>query len=174
MVAHLSWAIWANRSQSLIWFERNEQMSKWANERWANEQIPSPVPEVCCEIWHSLNSVCRCLVSFVDLECDNLGYCFYLHLVFLAMAILLNCTLNIRWKHYQTNRKSGKCIKKLYTYNQEPDGCTMNCRLKVYTANSTLREDKYWECGTAIPPPTDQYFFYNAVFDNNIFKTFFS
>ena len=26
-VAHLSWAIWANRSQSLIWFERNEQMS---------------------------------------------------------------------------------------------------------------------------------------------------
>ena len=33
-VAHLSWASWANPSQSLIWFERNE--------RWAKEQIPSP------------------------------------------------------------------------------------------------------------------------------------
>ena len=30
-VAYLSWAIWANCSQSLIWFER-----------WANERIPSP------------------------------------------------------------------------------------------------------------------------------------
>ena len=30
-VAHLSWAIWANCSQSLIWFER-----------WANEWIPTP------------------------------------------------------------------------------------------------------------------------------------
>ena len=28
-VAHLSWAICANRSQSLIWFEQNEQMSKF-------------------------------------------------------------------------------------------------------------------------------------------------
>ena len=35
--AHLFWAIWANCSQSLIWFEQNEQMSKRANE-----QIPSP------------------------------------------------------------------------------------------------------------------------------------
>ena len=26
-VAHLSWAIWANRSQSLIWFEQSEWMS---------------------------------------------------------------------------------------------------------------------------------------------------
>ena len=33
-VAHLSWAIWANHSQSLIWFEQNEQMS--------DERIPSP------------------------------------------------------------------------------------------------------------------------------------
>ena len=56
-VAHLSWAIWANRSQLLIWFERmsdeqmsewanerwaKEWMSEWANERWANERIPSP------------------------------------------------------------------------------------------------------------------------------------
>ena len=32
-VAHLSWAIWANHSQLLIWFEQNERMSKWANER---------------------------------------------------------------------------------------------------------------------------------------------
>ena len=30
-VAHLSWVIWGNRSQSLIW-----------SERWANEQIPNP------------------------------------------------------------------------------------------------------------------------------------
>ena len=27
MVAHLSWVIWANHTQSLIWFERNERMS---------------------------------------------------------------------------------------------------------------------------------------------------
>ena len=44
MVAHLSWATWANRSQSLICFERSEQiahshsfdlseMSKWANSQ---------------------------------------------------------------------------------------------------------------------------------------------
>ena len=26
-VAHLSWAIWSNRSQSLIWLEQSEQMS---------------------------------------------------------------------------------------------------------------------------------------------------
>ena len=32
-VAHLSWAIWANPSQSLIWFERNEQMcDEWMCE----------------------------------------------------------------------------------------------------------------------------------------------
>ena len=30
-VAHLSWAIWANHSQSLIWFEQSEQMSKFPN-----------------------------------------------------------------------------------------------------------------------------------------------
>ena len=60
-VAHLSWATWGIRSQSLIcldWSERiaqscfliwakwaklaNERMSEWANERWANERIPSP------------------------------------------------------------------------------------------------------------------------------------
>ena len=29
MVAHLSWAIWANRSQLLIWFEQNERMSEF-------------------------------------------------------------------------------------------------------------------------------------------------
>ena len=44
-VAHFSWAIWANRSQSLIWFEQNEQMSKWANERWATSQ-PLPADTV--------------------------------------------------------------------------------------------------------------------------------
>ena len=33
-VAHLSWAIWANHSHSLIWFERNERMS--------DERTPSP------------------------------------------------------------------------------------------------------------------------------------
>ena len=32
-VAHLSWAIWANRSQLLIWFERSEWMSEWANSQ---------------------------------------------------------------------------------------------------------------------------------------------
>ena len=35
-VAHLSWAIWANRSQSLIWSEQSELMSEWANmSEWA-------------------------------------------------------------------------------------------------------------------------------------------
>ena len=33
-VAHWSWAIWANRSQSLIW-------SEWS-EQWVNERIPNP------------------------------------------------------------------------------------------------------------------------------------
>ena len=32
-VAHLSWAIWANRTQLLIWSEGSEQMSKWANSQ---------------------------------------------------------------------------------------------------------------------------------------------
>ena len=52
-VAHLSWATWGIRSQSLICLERSEriahsrsfdlsEMSEWANERWANERIPSP------------------------------------------------------------------------------------------------------------------------------------
>ena len=71
-VAHLSWATWAIRSLSLFWYEwperfahshsfflsdlsksltvahliwaiwANEQMSKWANEQWANERIPGP------------------------------------------------------------------------------------------------------------------------------------
>ena len=36
MVAHMSWAIWANRSQSLIWFERNE-----LNERMSDERFPA-------------------------------------------------------------------------------------------------------------------------------------
>ena len=54
MVAHFWWATWAIRSRSLICLERFErithscsfylsEMSKWANERWANERIPSPV-----------------------------------------------------------------------------------------------------------------------------------
>ena len=35
-VAHLSWAIWANRSQSLIWSEQSELMSEWVNmSEWA-------------------------------------------------------------------------------------------------------------------------------------------
>ena len=37
-VAHLSWEIWSNWSQSLIWFEQSEQMSKWAMSEWANFQ----------------------------------------------------------------------------------------------------------------------------------------
>ena len=36
-VAHLSWVICANRSQLLSSFDLSE-MSKWANERWANSQ----------------------------------------------------------------------------------------------------------------------------------------
>ena len=43
-VAHLSWAIWANHSQSLIWFEQSERMSEWANE-----QIPKPAKNEWCE-----------------------------------------------------------------------------------------------------------------------------
>ena len=53
MVTHLSWATWAIGSQSIICLERSgriahscsfdlSKMSKWANEQWANEQIPSP------------------------------------------------------------------------------------------------------------------------------------
>ena len=38
-VANLSWAIWANCSQSSFDLSK---MSKWANEQWANERIPSP------------------------------------------------------------------------------------------------------------------------------------
>ena len=60
MVAHLSWAPWANRSRSLICLERFTHSrsfilsdlsksltvayfiwAKWANEQWANERIPS-------------------------------------------------------------------------------------------------------------------------------------
>ena len=37
-VTHLSWAIWANHSQSLIWSERSEQMGEWAMSKWANSQ----------------------------------------------------------------------------------------------------------------------------------------
>ena len=37
-VAPLSWAIWANHSQSLIWFEQSEQMSELAMSKWANFQ----------------------------------------------------------------------------------------------------------------------------------------
>ena len=42
-VAHLSWAIWANRSQLLIWSERSEGMSRWANKR-----IPNPDLNLLC------------------------------------------------------------------------------------------------------------------------------
>ena len=53
MVAHFLWVTWGIRSGSLICLERSEriahsrsfdlrEMSKWANEQWANEQIPSP------------------------------------------------------------------------------------------------------------------------------------
>ena len=52
-IAHLSWATWGIRSRSLICLERSERiahsrsfdlskMSEWANERWANDRIPSP------------------------------------------------------------------------------------------------------------------------------------
>ena len=34
-VAHLSWGIWANRLQLLIWFKRND---KWVISKWANSQ----------------------------------------------------------------------------------------------------------------------------------------
>ena len=34
--SHLSWVIWGNRSQSLIWFEWNEQKSKWVNSQPGN------------------------------------------------------------------------------------------------------------------------------------------
>ena len=60
-VAHLSWAIWANRSQSLIWFERNEQMSKWANERMSDERMSKfPALPFC----HTLPKCNTCWVLF--------------------------------------------------------------------------------------------------------------
>ena len=39
-VSHLSWVIWANRSQLLNWFEQNERMSKWANSQPWNTVNP--------------------------------------------------------------------------------------------------------------------------------------
>ena len=44
--AYMSWAIWANHSQSLIWFERSERMS--------DERIPSPAPNQQRQPWPSL------------------------------------------------------------------------------------------------------------------------
>ena len=49
-VAHLSWVIWANCSQSLIWFERNGQMSKWEMSEWANSQPCFFVTPLCTGI----------------------------------------------------------------------------------------------------------------------------
>ena len=46
-VAHLSWAIWANRSQSLIWFERSEQMSEFPALIFIHEWIPIPKYTKC-------------------------------------------------------------------------------------------------------------------------------
>ena len=48
MVAHLSWATWASRSQLLICPERSEWISHSRSfdlsdlSKWANEQIPNP------------------------------------------------------------------------------------------------------------------------------------
>ena len=47
-VAHLSWVIWANRSQSLIWFERSERMS--------DEQM-SEFPSLQIDLFYKLSSV---------------------------------------------------------------------------------------------------------------------
>ena len=50
-VTHLSWATWANRSQSLIW---SEQMSELALSRWANSQ---PCSFVMSDLSDSLTSL---------------------------------------------------------------------------------------------------------------------
>ena len=57
LVAHLSWGeIWAKRSQSLIWFERNEHMSDWAMSIWANSQPWILVSHVAYE-----SCICICM-----------------------------------------------------------------------------------------------------------------
>ena len=43
-VALLTWVTWANHSQSLIWFERSEQMSEWAMSKWAMSKWANSQP----------------------------------------------------------------------------------------------------------------------------------
>ena len=71
-VAHLSWAIWANSSQPLIWFEQNEQMSEWAmsewvNERWANQWMSdermSKFPALLILFWKILSNIRKYVVT---------------------------------------------------------------------------------------------------------------
>ena len=50
-VAPLSWAIWANHSQSLIWFEQSEQMSELAMSKLANSQPWVKYPPPLSSIW---------------------------------------------------------------------------------------------------------------------------
>ena len=59
-VANLSWAIWANSSQLLIWFEQNEGMSKCAMSKCAMSEFPAlnfwlEIHESFCEKMRQLN-----------------------------------------------------------------------------------------------------------------------
>ena len=58
-VTHLSWAIWANRSQSLIWSEWSERMSKWTMSKWANSQPWGPCWH-CVSIVNDYKDMCQC------------------------------------------------------------------------------------------------------------------
>ena len=60
-VTHLSWAIWANCSQSLIWFEQNEQRSE---REWANSQ---PWGQIGHGVGHFLRKDYSCDITLVYL-----------------------------------------------------------------------------------------------------------
>ena len=48
-VTHFSWAIWANRSQLLIWFEQNEQTEQMSDERMS--EFPALfIHDLCLEM----------------------------------------------------------------------------------------------------------------------------
>ena len=81
-VAHLSWAIWAIHSQLLIWFERNEEMSEWANEGWANEQMRD-----------------ERMSEFPALPCRMKWLLFFLFLFLSIKSYRIGKKINGKWQH---------------------------------------------------------------------------
>ena len=91
MIAHLSWAIWSNRSLSLIWFEQNEQMSKWAMSKWANSQPCNIVIIGCQSVKFGYQILSNCLKNF---------YCIFLHIILLFLLYTIKSNhLTIMLRH---------------------------------------------------------------------------